>query len=119
MENLQTQFFNVIRYKTPGGNSALLLHETIYKMNKKKTKTLKIKIAPPNPMPDIGRAKPNKQPKQKKYKPIKSLSELHTGDIIRNKIGVKPYVVIANYGTHVTAVNAVDVTNIIEWLKFD
>jgi hypothetical protein len=40
---------------------------------------------------------------------------LKTGDIVRHKSGGTPYVVIANYGSRVTAVATMDITNEIEW----
>lgn len=44
------------------------------------------------------------------------LSQLKTGDIIRNHMtGGKSYVITANYGNRVTAVCTVDVTNPDEW----
>lgn len=42
------------------------------------------------------------------------LNGLNTGDIIKGATG-NVYVVLANYGSHITAVRTVDVTNESEW----
>jgi hypothetical protein len=46
---------------------------------------------------------------------VHSLSELSTGDHISHRGNGIRYVVIANYGDHVTAVRVADVTNPQEW----
>lgn len=51
----------------------------------------------------------------KKFLNVISISDLQNGDIIRNKSGSESYIVTGNYGTHVTAVRTVDVTNPSEW----
>lgn len=43
------------------------------------------------------------------------LQKLKTGDIIRSKLNGISYVVMANYGEHITVVRTVDVTNEHEW----
>lgn len=54
-----------------------------------------------------------------KYVPIAKLNELPRGTIIRHALDERSFVVTANYGSRVTAVATVDVTNISEWLRFD
>lgn len=48
---------------------------------------------------------------------IQNLSDLDVGDVIMSKATGERYVVTSNYGTHVTAVKSVDVTNPPEWMK--
>lgn len=43
------------------------------------------------------------------------LHQLKTGDIIRHSGGGHPWIVIANYGERVTAVQSADITNPGEW----
>lgn len=43
------------------------------------------------------------------------LKALDTGDIIRGKLSGRVYVVTANYGDRVTAVDTADVTHADEW----
>ena len=44
-----------------------------------------------------------------------TFKELERGDIVKRKGGSTSYVVNANYGNRVTAVNTVDMTNPDEW----
>jgi hypothetical protein len=48
------------------------------------------------------------------YKKVEKIEDLKRGDIVRSISG-NVYVVTANYGTHATAVNTIDVSNPIEW----
>jgi len=50
-----------------------------------------------------------------RLKPIKNLSDLKVGDVIRGKVSHRSFVVTANYGTRVTAVHSADITNPMEW----
>ena len=50
--------------------------------------------------------------KQKKFYNLK------TGDLVRHKSGGDVYVVTANYGSRITAVRTIDMTNPCEWKKF-
>lgn len=43
--------------------------------------------------------------------------KLKTGDLVRHVQGYRIYVVTANYGGRVTAVDSVDMTNPCEWEK--
>jgi hypothetical protein len=43
------------------------------------------------------------------------LRQLNTGDIVRSSYKDRTYTVTANYGTRVTAVDTVDITNHDEW----
>lgn len=49
-------------------------------------------------------------------KPLEKLSDLQPGDIIQGRSSGDSFVVTANYGSHVTAVRTVDITNPDEWL---
>lgn len=49
------------------------------------------------------------------FQPFSSLEELEIGDIVRGQISHRTFVVTANYGTHVTAVDTQDITNPNEW----
>lgn len=42
-------------------------------------------------------------------------SKLSVGDLVRHSSGSRRYVVMSNYGDHVTAVATVDMTNPSEW----
>lgn len=44
------------------------------------------------------------------------LRALQPGDVVRHVLGSDAYVVTANYGSRVTAVRTVDMTNPAEWL---
>jgi hypothetical protein len=46
---------------------------------------------------------------------VAALLDLKVGDVIRGKSSGRMYVVTANYGTRVTAVDSADVTNASEW----
>ncbi|HLO91555.1 MAG TPA: hypothetical protein VK172_10365 [Lentimicrobium sp.] len=50
------------------------------------------------------------------WKPVTDLSELERGDVICNLGSGNSYVVDANYGDTVTAVDTVQVSNPIEWV---
>jgi hypothetical protein len=43
------------------------------------------------------------------------MKNLQPGDIVRSKSGSLGYIVTTNYGTHITAVRIVDITNPTEW----
>lgn len=45
----------------------------------------------------------------------RQLRTLREGDIVRNKATGNAYIVTGNYGTHVTAVRTIDITNLDEW----
>jgi len=49
------------------------------------------------------------------FHPLTSLAQLQTGDVVRGRLSGKVYVVTANYGDHVTAVQTADITNPPEW----
>ena len=49
-------------------------------------------------------------------RPVQSIKDLERGDIIRHKGTGKSYVVTANYGTTVIAVDTYQVSNPDEWL---
>jgi len=52
----------------------------------------------------------------KRYTPVENLRTLGRGDIIRHKgLSSETYMVQANYGSRVTAITSVDVTNPDEW----
>ncbi len=53
-----------------------------------------------------------------KYVDVKQLYELQRGDIVRGKSSGTVYVVIGNYGSHVTAAVTADITNPKEWEVF-
>lgn len=53
------------------------------------------------------------------YKPVERFNQLPRGTIIRHRTSDQTYVVTANYGSRVTAVANVDVTNPSEWMWFD
>ena len=54
-----------------------------------------------------------------KYRPVKQLCELKRGTIVRHVGSERPFTVTGNYGSHVTAVATVDITNPTEWEWFD
>jgi len=43
------------------------------------------------------------------------LSALNPGDIVRHVNDAEAYIVVANYGSHVTAIRATELTNPPEW----
>jgi hypothetical protein len=45
------------------------------------------------------------------------LQHLKRGDVVRHVQTDRTYVVTGNYGTHVTAVESVDITNPVEWTQ--
>lgn len=49
------------------------------------------------------------------FEPVAALHELKVGDVIRGRSSGRMYIVTANYGTRVTAVDSADVTNAPEW----
>ena len=53
------------------------------------------------------------------YKPVERLNQLPRGTIVRHRTDERTFVVVANYGSRVTAVSNVDITNPSEWLWFD
>src|SRR5688500_16908165 len=55
------------------------------------------------------------KPEQKSDMKEEQFMNLNTGDIIKHKSSESTYVVTANYGSRVTAVRTVDLTNPNEW----
>ena len=53
---------------------------------------------------------------QKRQK-MKNFKRLKTGDIVKNFVSDRTYVVVHNYGDRVTAVTTADLTNPSEWVK--
>ena len=43
------------------------------------------------------------------------MKNLQFGDVVQSKIYGLGYIVTANYGSHITAIRTVDITNPIEW----
>ena len=56
-----------------------------------------------------------------KWKALKNFSDLERGDMVRHTTSPESYVVSFNYGSRVTAVTTVDLTNPKEWevLRFE
>jgi hypothetical protein len=52
---------------------------------------------------------------RKTWTPVKSILELQTGDVVRGRFSGQVYIVSANYGNRVTAVDTADITNPPEW----
>jgi hypothetical protein len=51
-----------------------------------------------------------------RYVPLRYLITLQPGDLVRSKLRRDtPYMVLANYGDHITAVSTADITNPSEW----
>lgn len=46
---------------------------------------------------------------------LRTLLELKVGDIVEHRTLGTTYIVTGNYGSHVTAVRTIDITNTAEW----
>lgn len=53
------------------------------------------------------------------YRKVESLTQLPRGTIVKHVNDDRTFVVVANYGSRVTAVANVDITRPPEWLWFD